>query len=676
MPHAWELAADGGHPAPRWEIPDMADSSEDESSDDDNVTQEGAARLLIDFVLDFVFPGTLSAKSACIIFWWAGKAGVSACADRWGFRPDAPSGHYQRHLDAMLGIKLHDRDRYCVDVPAYQKHHRGRHLRRMPVQIPHEVLDAEARSDPCFIDTLTRAKDDGSLPSIITESMGGGPLASPVAIYIDGVQFIKQDSLIGIWAYHILTGIRYVCLALRKSWLCRCGCRGWCSVWIALDFVRWSLEAGVRGVYPLVGYGGEAFAGTRLATAGTHMMMQLRLCYIKGDWAEFAHTFGLPNWKTNLSPCCWCLTTVVEWLDLSDISERIDDATPWAPMTARDYDDACRACEVTVTIPTRAVHDTVIASLRYDKRQYGSRGRALVCPIPALNLESGDRLEPSPNLHDVAGFDHAREYPIVVTFWRRRRETACRHRNPLFSIPGVSIRNLMIDMLHCVYLGIAQNYISTVLWMLITSNVWHIQTGTRDELEQLAVIRLWASIEEYYAQRRPLRARPEGTTEIQDLTIGMLGSRDAKLFKAKGAETKGLIPFAISMLEKYGVPALPAAATPLIAAGKALMEVIRVQAVNECAMSPASYSYMYKCGVQHVRAAFLGGVAPLPKHHAFLHVLRDASRNGNPRHYACWLDESLNKIIGGVASKAYVSLWEARIISHMNALRDRKSIAF
>jgi len=446
-------------------------------------------------------------------------------------------------------------------------------------------------------------------------------------------------------------------------------------VWTALNFVRWSMEAGARGVYPLLGYAGEMFTGARLVDAGKQMLVRFKLCYIKGDWSEFAHTFGLPNWKTSLSPCCWCLTSVAEWLDMSDISDRIDDVAPWPPMTERDYDDACRACEITVTITTRALHDTVIASLRYDKRTSGSRGRALVHPIPALNLETGDRLEPSPNLHDVARFDSQRECPLVVTRWRRRRETACRLRNQFFSIPGASIRNMVIDMLHCVFLGIAQSYIAAVLWMLITSNVWHFQATTQGELELLAVHRLRTLIEEYYAMRRKLSERPEGTTEIQDLTISMLGSRDMKMFKAKGAETKGLIPFAIAMLENHGSPCLPAAAPHLIAAGKALMEVIRVQAVSGSGMSQAACSYMYKCGVQHVRAAFLGGVAPLPKHHAFLHLLRDAARNGNPKDYACWLDESLNKVIGGVASKAHIAVWEARILAHMNALRDRKSFA-
>jgi len=666
MSHAWERDLDSGEVE--------ADAHWYESSSDDSdgecTAAEAAARLL-DFVLNMHQTGALSAKTACVIFWWAGKAGLDSVR-RWGFRPDAPSGHFQRHLDSMLGAMAARKDRYQIQIPSYQKHHRGRVSRRTPVQIPHEALDLEARSDPLFIDTLTRAIDEHELPPLYNTCAGDGPLASPVAIYVDGAQFLNRDSMIGFWVYNILSGARSVCVTLRRSWFCRCGCRGWCTVWAALDFLRWSFEHARRGEYPNVGYHDEAFTGARGIAAGTAMAVRFVLQYIKGDWSEFAHTFGLPNWKTSLSPCAWCLTTTAEWLTLDDISDRVDALSPWPTFTSDDYEDACSVCEINVVIGGREAHNICIANLHYDKRKDGSRGRALKNEIPALALEKGDRLEPSSSLPDVAMFEAKRSYPFTVTFWRRSRETACRHRNPLLLVPGVGPELLVIDVLHCICLGIAQSYLAAVIWLLITSNVWKIHASTTiDSFEENAVLRLHHDIMDFYATRRPIKHRVEGTTELQDLTMSMLGKRDDKIFKAKGAETKSLIPFAIMMLERHGTACRPDAAPHLLVAGKALMEVIRIQAAYNAVLPWEGASSMYKWGVQHVRAAFLGGVHPQPKHHAFVHLLRDAFTKGNPKAYACWEDEGLNKVIAGVASAAYPTVWEHRIIEHMNLLRAR-----
>ena len=37
-----------------------------------------------------------------VLCWYASKAGMSDDVRRIGFRPDAPSGHYRRHLDSVL----------------------------------------------------------------------------------------------------------------------------------------------------------------------------------------------------------------------------------------------------------------------------------------------------------------------------------------------------------------------------------------------------------------------------------------------------------------------------------------------------------------------------------------------------------------------------------------------
>jgi hypothetical protein len=89
----------------------------------------------------------------------------------------------------------------------------------------------------------------------------------------------------------------------------------------------------------------------------------------------------------------------------------------------------------------------------YDKRRDGGQGRALRGPVRALGLLENDRLEPSPLLSNVAKFEGLTP-PFEVMFWRSANETIAKHRNPLFSVPGVTISSFAIDALHTLHLGV------------------------------------------------------------------------------------------------------------------------------------------------------------------------------------------------------------------------------
>ena len=62
-------------------------------------------------------------------------------------------------------------------------------------------------------------------------------------------------------------------------------------------------------------------------------------------------------------------------------------------------------------------------SLYYDKRQTGSRGRALRVAIPELALEAGFRLEPTPTMPDVGeAVDNNSTADSTLVFWDRSKE--------------------------------------------------------------------------------------------------------------------------------------------------------------------------------------------------------------------------------------------------------------
>jgi hypothetical protein len=104
-----------------------------------------ASELLISFLFDLHYAGKLSAKSLCVICWFASKSGGAAPLDTFGFRPDAPSGHYQRHLDVCNGIKMKEQHdwRYTIAIPGHAKHDNCRRTHNIMVNVPHEVLHKE-----------------------------------------------------------------------------------------------------------------------------------------------------------------------------------------------------------------------------------------------------------------------------------------------------------------------------------------------------------------------------------------------------------------------------------------------------------------------------------------------------------------------------------------------------
>ena len=114
--------------------------------------------------------------------------------------------------------------------------------------------------------------------------------------------------------------------------------------------------------------------------------MQYIACilYVKGDWAEYAGTLGLPNWNDGLRPCFGCNCDLDDMYDL--LVQLSGSHMPYTLNEAGDYDVACSRCERLVTLDDAAAHMAVLNVLQYDKRKQGSRGRALTKDIPVLDL--------------------------------------------------------------------------------------------------------------------------------------------------------------------------------------------------------------------------------------------------------------------------------------------------
>ena len=134
--HSWE--------APEPERESDADSEEESeftpmSDSGDDTRRATPADELISYCRILLLSRTITYKDLCIIMWWAGKAGVHE-AVRLGHNPDAPSGHFARHVKATLGVFNETEHMYQFDIPDHTRADLWGSLHSVTTRAPHELL--------------------------------------------------------------------------------------------------------------------------------------------------------------------------------------------------------------------------------------------------------------------------------------------------------------------------------------------------------------------------------------------------------------------------------------------------------------------------------------------------------------------------------------------------------
>ena len=242
----------------------------------------------------------------------AGQAGIHECLP-YGKREGHPSGHYMRHVKDKLPTATYQGQLYNLEAPAFAPDDSGpmRGVHKLTCCLPHEVMDADS-SDGASL-KLDEAIESGGLPPcywghpIVQQRVEGEPLPQPCALYLDGVSYSNVDTVIGFWAINIITEARFLVVALRKKLLCRCGCRGWCTLFSVFELLRWSFNAAAEGVYPTLDHQGKPWRDERRsALASKSMRSRYVLLFIKGDWSEYVGTLGFPAWNDGFRPCFAC----------------------------------------------------------------------------------------------------------------------------------------------------------------------------------------------------------------------------------------------------------------------------------------------------------------------------------------------------------------------------------
>ena len=110
----------------------------------------------------------------------------------------------------------------------------------------------------------------------VVENRAEDELILPLAFFIDAVPYSQVDSVVGFWVINMITNRRCLLATLRRCMLCRCGCRGWCSLFEMFTFINWSLQAIADRVLPTSRHGGDPWHASdaiRQRLGGTAMKL-------------------------------------------------------------------------------------------------------------------------------------------------------------------------------------------------------------------------------------------------------------------------------------------------------------------------------------------------------------------------------------------------------------------
>jgi hypothetical protein len=538
--HRWE---DSGPPEP----PDAADAGGGDSDESDfEVVPSTPGEEFVAGCLELYWSRVLNARQFCEMMHNAGRAGITE-ARRFGLPPGEQSGRYQRKLDSVIPNRD---DHYDLPVPGHGKHDLNRQVHSCWVTVPHEEI-ARDMSEPTFRTLLAERLAGDMPPAYWQHAMvvadAGRTMIAPFALYLDGVPYSNTDSVLGMWIVCLTTGKRYIFAVHRKRLVCQCGCRGWCSFYTFFAFLKWTLVALTSGKMPSSRHDRSEWRSSdveRSLLSGGDIPFRCCCLYIKGDWAEYAHTLGFPTWGDGMRPCYKCNSFGD---GLFDTVSHTTDALSWRCNGDNDYEDACLRCEHRVRIVDEATRQGVIRVLRPDKREHGSHGLALVTALPTLGLEANDRLEPSDELPDVCALETA-TLPCTVVFWRRSDDSLARHRNPLFC-PELGLtpnQCLTTDTLHAMYFGPMKSWCTAALWFIVLSGFYGV-IGTVAENTAAALLAMRHDLMQWY---KASAVEFPNLTRLSDLTPKMVGTRTQRKCKTKAAETWGLMLFLLSVFEQ------------------------------------------------------------------------------------------------------------------------------
>ena len=166
---------------------------------------------------------------------------------------------------------------------------------------------------------------------------------------------------------------------------------------------------------------------------------------------------------------------------------------------------------------------------------------------------------------------------------------------------------MLVDPLHCLWLGIAQAWVLFAFNFLLEHNAWELPMPASRFRNELSLERLRHELFTYYRARAVARE-----TRVQGLTLPMLRARQP----FKGAETKRIVPFAVEALlaHRHAIPVnVGHTVALLLSSGQALQRYVLITDTAGPYPSDEIKGEIRLAGTVHIVHALKAGVSFVPK---------------------------------------------------------------
>ena len=530
------------------------------------------------------------------------------------------SGKFQRKLDDAYDFKKSDDSLYPIDLPCRSWRSGERKIARTFAKPLHESLATELRENPKILDDWQSSITQGEWIACYENhwkvracrSAKERQTVLPTVLYMDGAQFTKKDSLYVFTVRFGFSRVRHLVWTVRKSILCDCGCKGWCTFSQLFQFIAWSLFCLANGINPSTRHDNLDLDYKRAEYAGLPLPFSAIVVDICGDWKEFACGWGFPSWSAKL-PCFVC--------DLKK-KDLTNPKIMGADRQDYEYDEACRVSEILVPVTAMAQLTEIRYKLETNNKTKGLTLRADVTST-SMKLKAGDRLEPSAEMVDIYKVHvlGPKDLPLTLKFWRESDPKIVMHRNPVICRElGIGYRTFSIDVLHCLHLGVYLAFNTRVVHLLIDLDAFETRETRKEDHLKVSANALTALLRHWYKGYKK-ELTPEarkGFTEVNYLTDKMLGQADgSKLIKLKAAESRHFMEFALFLVKCYESILRTADCDyeNLLVAGQTLHDWMHVVNNNPRKLAPDVVDTLCKLQSMHNHAAHAAGVKMLPKHH-------------------------------------------------------------
>lgn len=614
-----------------------------------------------------------------ILLWAATQAGAIG-VDDLGVRPGLSTGYYSKHFKLALGLEDEEHEIQNIPTAIYSKYAQEREFSSIPVIPPHEAL-AKAWDRPEEELRATYDPDDfcenfHEHPVVLAAGPENAHLVCGYAIYMDATPYTKQENFYGIYVVDLRFNLHHICAILIKSEFCKCGCKGWCTIGPIHHFIAHCCNAFAIRRNPISRHDGKAWEkhvdDARADRAGKMLPCWGACTQLRGDIPEICFTCGCKSYRTVEAPCpvCKCSRTNMFDYEACSVAE-----LAWPELTHEEWEAECNRLTVHMTIQNKEEHMKVIdgvTGLAADgRKQKGAHGLAMQSnlSLAAGELRKGDRVECTRALLDPYAIYDLDTFPAEVQFWRTSEEVRLTRRCVLFDILGVCLALISHCSLHILDLGVVSRYVAFVLWFILLANPWNIPFTTTEVKTSRGLAHLRGELWQHYSEQRKVDPSSK-TSQVHDLTIGMLGNKDNPLMHmCGGAEIRSLLPFVVAMLKKFkGV--LPVNQTSLLErSGEALIRYYTITRQHGCNVPVDSVQAMFDCAISHNTLFEEVSGKAQPKSHMFVHMVKQSMFMGNPRVRSTINNESLNGTVAVLSRSVHRAVFMKAVLMRFKLLQ-------